>query len=88
MPSLLYIHGFLSSPASGKAIQVRDWIAAHRPSVQYHCPFLTPYFDETRAVLESFVASRLPDEIWLMGSSLGGYWATWLAEKSTLASGV
>ena len=84
MPSLLYIHGFLSSPASGKAVQVRDWIAAHRPSVQYLCPFLTPYFDETRRVLESCVQSRLPDKVWLMGSSLGGYWATWLAEKYDL----
>jgi predicted esterase YcpF (UPF0227 family) len=84
VPSLLYIHGFLSSPASGKAVQMRDWIAAHRPSVQFHCPFLTPYFDETRSVLESCVTSRLPDEVWLMGSSLGGYWATWLAEKYDL----
>ncbi|MEJ2761421.1 MAG: YqiA/YcfP family alpha/beta fold hydrolase [Gammaproteobacteria bacterium] len=84
MSTLLYIHGFLSSPASGKAVQVRDWLAAHRPSMEYHCPFLTPYFDEAGMELESFVESRLPGDVYLMGSSLGGYWATHLAEKYDL----
>jgi predicted esterase YcpF (UPF0227 family) len=84
VPSLLYIHGFLSSPASGKAVQVRDWVAAHRPQLEFHCPFLTPYFDRARTELEAFVESRLPGGVMLMGSSLGGYWATWLAEKYDL----
>ncbi len=85
LSTLLYIHGFLSSPASGKAVQVRDWLARERPGIEYLCPFLTPYFDEAKAVLESIVeerASRQP--VYLMGSSLGGYWATHLAEKYDL----
>src|SRR5690606_10584436 len=48
------------------------------------CPHLTPYPEPTRALLEQLVEARLPDPIYLMGSSLGGFWATWLAEKYNL----
>jgi len=84
MSSLLYIHGFLSSPASAKAVQVRDWLAAQRPDVEYLCPFLTPYFDAAAAELQRLVEDRPAGSVWLMGSSLGGYWATWLAERYDL----
>lgn len=84
MPMLLYLHGFLSSPASSKAVQVRDWLANHRPDIQYRCPLLTPYFGETAKALEALVNDRLPDPVYLMGSSMGGYLATWLAEKYDL----
>ena len=84
MPMLLYLHGFLSSPASSKAVQVRDWLANHRPDIQYLCPLLTPYFGETAKALEVLVSDRLPDPVYLMGSSMGGYLATWLAEKYDL----
>lgn len=84
MPMLLYLHGFLSSPASSKAEQVRDWVANHRPDIHYQCPLLTPYFGETAKTLEALVKDRLPDPVYLMGSSMGGYLATWLAEKYDL----
>lgn len=86
MPTLLYIHGFLSSPASGKAVQVHDWLQRHRPDMEYRCPFLTPYFDESKQVLESIVEGILPEPVYLMGSSLGGYWATYLAERYDLSA--
>jgi len=82
--TLLYLHGFLSSPRSHKAVQVRDWLARHHPEVAYHCPFLSAYFGTARAQLEGLVQGLLPGPIGLMGSSLGGYWATWLAEKYDL----
>lgn len=84
MPHLLYIHGFLSSPQSHKAIQVADWLKDNRPDLRYHCPFLTPYPERTRATLEQIVAASQPDPLYLVGSSLGGFWATWLAEKYDL----
>lgn len=84
MPMLLYLHGFLSSPASSKAVQVRGWLANHRPDIQYRCPLLTPYFGEMAKTLEALVKDRLPDPVYLMGSSMGGYLATWLAEKYDL----
>src|SRR5690606_11448377 len=81
MPALIYIHGFLSSPRSWKAQQVQQWLAQNRPDIRYHCPHLTPYPDETRQALETLVESLLPEPVYLMGSSLGGFWASWLAEK-------
>ena len=84
MPHLLYIHGFLSSPQSAKAVQVADWLRANRTDIEYHCPFLTPYPDQTKLTLEKIVQSTLPDALYLMGSSLGGFWATWLAERHNL----
>ncbi len=81
MPHLLYIHGFLSSPASHKAVQVEQWLATHRPDIEYHCPFLSAYPEQSRYTLETLVEQYLPEPVYLMGSSLGGYWATWLVEK-------
>lgn len=83
MSTLLYIHGFLSSPYSLKCQQLGEWLQRHRPRLRYHCPFLTPYPDETRAALEKIVEESSPP-VYLMGSSLGGFWATWLAEKYDL----
>ena len=83
MASLIYIHGFLSSPQSFKAQQVKTWLASHRPDIQYHCPFLPPYPAEAQKILEHWVES-LPRPIYLMGSSLGGYWCSWLVEKYDL----
>lgn len=81
MSTLLYLHGFLSSPQSEKAVQTKQWIENNRDDITFVCPFLTPYFNETRKTLEELVEST---PVYLMGSSLGGYWATWLAEKYDL----
>ena len=63
---------------------MRDWLARQRPQMEYLCPFLTPRFDEARLTLERLVEERLPQVVHVMGSSLGGYWATYLAEKYNL----
>jgi uncharacterized protein len=84
MAALIYIHGFLSSPHSSKAQQTQAWLAQHHPEITYHCPALTPYPEQTRAELEQLVESLLPAPIYVMGSSLGGFWASWLAEKYNL----
>jgi predicted esterase YcpF (UPF0227 family) len=78
---LLYLHGFRSSPQSMKARKVMAWLAQHRPDVQAWCPQLPP--SPTQAM--QMVAERLahwPDEgVAVMGSSLGGFYATWVAER-------
>ena len=81
MAALLYIHGFLSSPLSFKAQQTAHWLAVNHPEIEFLCPQLTPYPAQTRQLLESIIEQRLPEPVYLMGSSLGGFWATWLAEK-------
>lgn len=84
MAALVYIHGFLSSPLSFKAQQTAQWLAQQHPEISFHCPQLPPYPAQTQLLLEALVESLLHEPVYLMGSSLGGFWATWLAEKYNL----
>lgn len=84
LPALIYIHGFLSSPQSFKARQVDAWLAKERADISYYCPQLTPYPAQVQQQLDALVDSLLPQSVYLMGSSLGGYWCTYLAEKYNL----
>lgn len=61
-----------------------EWLKVNRTQFRYLCPFLTAYPDETRSTLEKLVEQARPGPVYLMGSSLGGFWATWLAEKYDL----
>ncbi len=80
---LLYIHGFLSSPQSHKALQVKEWCEKNHPHVDYQCPLLTAYPKESLETLEALVESAQGD-VALIGSSLGGFYSTYLAEKYNL----
>lgn len=81
MPTLLYIHGFLSSPESIKAQATQAWLHDHRPDWHYFCPSLSSYPAQARATLEALVSARQNDSLCLIGSSLGGFWATYLTER-------
>ena len=82
VPALLYIHGFNSSPGSDKARQSQQWLAERHPDIAFVCPFLSPFPLLAMAELETEMASR--KIIGLIGSSMGGFYATWLAEKYRL----
>lgn len=86
MPTLLYIHGFLSSPKSAKAQVTQSWLRYHRPQWHYQCPFLSPHPQEAKAALDGLVMQLEGEEIHLIGSSLGGFWATYLTERYGLRS--
>jgi uncharacterized protein len=75
---LLYLHGFRSSPQSTKATKVGAWIAAHRPDVVWWCPQLAA--SPVRDVLAG-IASWPSERIGVIGSSLGGFYATVVAER-------
>ena len=80
---LLYIHGFNSSSRSGKAQELGDWLNQRGLGEAYACPDLPHQPDAAIALLENLIASSaLP--VKLIGSSLGGFYATWLAEKHGL----
>ncbi len=83
MPTLVYIHGFLSSPASHKAQLMGAWLARERPDIRFCCPHLSPYPDRAADQLQTLINAASPP-VYLMGSSLGGYWATWLAQRHGL----
>lgn len=65
-------------------MQVGEWLNENRQDVTFHCPFLTPYPDRTRATLEGIVEQHIDAGVALVGSSLGGFWSTWLAERYDL----
>ena len=81
---ILYIHGFNSSSRSGKAQQLRGWLAARGREAEYRCPDLPHRPLEAVRQLEDLVAGHDVNDIKLIGSSLGGFYATHLVEKHGL----
>jgi predicted esterase YcpF (UPF0227 family) len=78
----LYIHGFNSAPASVKARQLQTRLALAGRGGEFACPALSHWPDEAIAQLEAVVAAAPPTSPpVLVGSSLGGFYATWLAER-------
>ena len=83
MPTVVYCHGFLSSPQSTKAQFVKHWLTSNRPSWRYLCPELSAYPHQAKATLTQ-IANTLrhqQETFYCIGSSLGGYWATWITEQ-------
>lgn len=82
VPAIIYIHGFNSSPQSAKARQLGDHLARHHPDVRYAVPVLPNDPARAIALLEQVVV-ELGSPL-LLGSSLGGCYATYLAERHRL----
>jgi predicted esterase YcpF (UPF0227 family) len=76
----IYIHGFGSSGQGGKSCQFREYFESIDE------PFIAPslsYVPELAiATLEELIESY--DDVTLMGSSLGGYYGMYLAQKYAL----
>ena len=79
---LIYIHGFNSSPASSKAQLLKARLEALGRGAEFAAPAL-PHSPAQAAALLDALAIRYPGAC-LVGSSLGGYYATYLAEKHGL----
>jgi uncharacterized protein len=77
---LLYLHGFRSSPQSTKARQVADRMAARHPHVRWWCPQLPPSPAAAMELLAQGTADWPADTMGVIGSSLGGFYATCIAE--------
>jgi uncharacterized protein len=78
---LLYLHGFRSSPQSMKAQKVMAWLAQQRPDVQAWCPQLPPSPTLAMRMVAEQLAHWPTQGVAVMGSSLGGFYATWVAER-------
>jgi len=94
--SILYLHGFRSAPASFKARELARAMADRGLSAAWHCPQLpaspkeaiTLALSIAQGILSGDPSARAPgagaapaaDRLTIIGSSLGGYYATWLAE--------
>ena len=83
---LLYLHGFRSSPRSFKAVRLHEWLQAHRPDVDWWCPQLAPSPCEAMALVEQGLSRWPAGRFAVIGSSLGGYYATAAAERHGCAA--
>jgi predicted esterase YcpF (UPF0227 family) len=80
---ILYLHGFRSSPHSAKAQLLAQRMARRGLADQYYCPQL-PASPKAAAALALAWAERQPhvaENLSIIGSSLGGFYATWLAQR-------
>lgn len=81
---ILYLHGFNSSPQSAKAKHLKQYLEDSGRSGEFLCPQLPHRPNLAIAVAEAELERLAQKQITLVGSSLGGFYATWLAEKHGL----
>lgn len=84
MPStthLLYLHGFRSSPNSAKARKMADIVQNLRPGVTWWCPKLPASPRQAIETVLQGVSAWPRERMAIVGSSLGGFYAAWLAQQ-------
>ena len=78
---LVYLHGFNSSPASHKAQVMKTYMEGRGLGSRYACPTLPDTPGDAIRKIEQAIAGRDPRTVTFIGSSLGGYYATYFVEK-------
>jgi predicted esterase YcpF (UPF0227 family) len=84
MHLIVYLHGFKSSPQSSKAVLTKQAVLKLQEGgqeLQWFCPQLPPSPKIAIAGVREYIDQTNFDQLSFMGSSLGGYYATYLAEK-------
>jgi uncharacterized protein len=81
LKSIVYLHGFISSPLSKKAVMLGDYLRSQPGDVDYVVPELHHRPAQAIAQVEAACAGRDPADLTLVGSSLGGFYATVAAER-------
>ena len=80
---IVYLHGFNSSPKSAKAQALAEHLRRQGRESEFACPQLPPDGDAAVAIIERELARHLRP-VTLIGSSLGGFYATWFSETRGL----
>jgi predicted esterase YcpF (UPF0227 family) len=78
---ILYLHGFRSSPSSFKAQTAADYMGRHGLAGHFFCPQLPESPFQSVSLAAQLMEGHDPGRILLIGSSLGGYYANFLAER-------
>ena len=80
-PILYYVHGFNSSPKAHKAQVLAETMESLGHSDNFRVPLLT--FDPKYNIqlLEKSILAETTNNVNLVGSSMGGFYAVYLAEK-------
>jgi len=81
---LVYLHGFRSSPRSSKAVMTGEGIKALSSDVnpiEWYCPQLLASPKESMEMVMKHIDQSKWDHMVVIGSSLGGFYTNYLAEK-------
>ena len=78
--NIFYFHGFASSADSTKAIVFNDFIKEKFPNISLHIPNIDNSIEKSFIQLEKLIGKNKGDRLFI-GSSLGGFYATYFAEK-------
>jgi predicted esterase YcpF (UPF0227 family) len=79
--ALVYLHGFRSSPASIKATRLREFVEALPSPPLLHVPALHHRPSIAMRGVIDWVERHAKSGVAFIGSSLGGFYATYLAER-------
>jgi len=81
---IVYLHGFRSSPNSSKAQLTGEAIASlvkDSQAIEWYCPQLPPSPQAAMMMVKQKIAETKAKDLCIIGSSLGGFYATYLAEQ-------
>ena len=78
---VIYLHGFLSSPQSKKALQTLEFVRINYPDLILEIPQLANYPNDAVTIIEQKVAEHRGKKLRFIGSSLGGFLSTFMVEK-------
>jgi len=79
---ILYLHGFRSSPQSFKARMLQAWLQQYAPAPTWCCPQLPPSPREAWHLMLACMQGWPLHSMAVLGSSLGGFYATAVAEHA------
>jgi predicted esterase YcpF (UPF0227 family) len=81
---LVYLHGFRSSPRSSKAVMTGDAVKAisiDHDTYEFYCPQLLASPKQSMDMVTAYIDQANFDRLVVVGSSLGGFYTNFLAEK-------
>lgn len=82
--TIIYLHGFNSAPQSRKAQVLKGYLGERGLADRFVCPALPHRPAAAMALLEREIERHRVAAVTLVGSSLGGYYATYLAQRHRL----
>ncbi len=81
-PVYIYVHGFNSSPASWKAQLLKQALQQRGLGERFRCPELSHWPQQAMEQLSAELDQLAGEQVVLVGSSLGGYYSSYLVEKA------
>ena len=81
MKTIVYLHGFISSPLSKKALMLGDYLRNIAGDIRYEVPRLHHRPGLAVSSIEALCDGIPAADLTLVGSSLGGFYATVVAER-------